>query len=304
MSYILGVDGGGSKTEAVIIDHSGAVLGRGLAGGSNTNFVPWQEAVASFRNAIQQALCEAHLEAQQISAAGCTFGSAAPDAFAELGIGVKPVGIAEYRVVFERAGLDRVYGVALVAGTGSSCFGFGESGKRFHAGGLGPLLGDEGGGYDIGLRGLRRALLAEQGRKPPTMLLQAACEYFGVPRAGMLVAKLAGPYIRQPLVAGFAREVAECARQGDEAALEIMQYAGRTLGELVSFVAGRVFSREDEFPVALAGGVFGAGELVIGPLRSVVLEQFPRAQLIVAWMSPGEAVARLVRKKVMSMEEQ
>lgn len=303
MSYILGVDGGGSKTEAVIIDRNGVMLGHGLAGGSNTNFIPWREAVASFRYAIQQALHNAQLEPRQICAAGCTFGSAAPNAFAELGIGVKPVGIAEHQVAFERAGLDRVYGVALVAGTGSSCFGFGESGKQFHAGGLGPLLGDEGSGYDIGLRGLRRALLAEKGRRPPTMLSQAVCEYFGVHTASMLVAKLAGPCIRQPLVAGFARKVAECARQGDEAALEIMQYAGRTLGELAIFVASHVFSREDEFPVALAGGVFGAGELVIDPLRSVILEQFPEARLIVARMSPGEAVARLVRKKIISGED-
>ncbi|MDH7601649.1 MAG: BadF/BadG/BcrA/BcrD ATPase family protein [Armatimonadota bacterium] len=300
MTYILGVDGGGSKTEAAVIDENRRVLGRGLAGGSNTNFVSRKEAVSSYVSAVKQALDEAGLRPQQIAAAGCTFCSAAPDAFAELGLQVKPIPIGEHQVAFERAGLQEVYGVVLIAGTGSSCFGFGKDGRRFHAGGHGPLLGDEGGGYDIGLQALRTALKAEEGRKPPTMLVEAACEYFGVRNARSVVSRLAGLQIEQPLIAGFAARVAECARQGDEAALEILRYAGTALGELAAFVAGRIFDRADRFPVVLAGGVFNAGDLVVEPLRAVVSAQFPGADYAAARMNPGEAAARVTLKLVES----
>ncbi len=300
MSYILGVDGGGSKTEAAIIDENGRVLGRGLAGGSNTNFVSRREAVASYVSAIRGALHEAALEPRQISAAGCTFCSAAPDAFTEVGLPVKPIPIGEHRVAFERAGLERIYGVVLIAGTGSACFGYGESNKRFVAGGHGPLLGDEGGGYDIGIQGLRTALKAVEGRKPPTMLTQAACEYFGVDSAKMVIRRLTGLQIKQPLIAGFAVKVVECARQGDAAALEILKYAGTALGELAVFVAGRIFEASDEFPLVLSGGVFNAGELVVAPLKLVVSAQFPKVQYFAARMSPGEAAARVTRKLVQS----
>jgi N-acetylglucosamine kinase-like BadF-type ATPase len=164
------------------------------------------------------------------------------------------------------------------------------------------LLGDEGGGYDIGIRGARIALQSYEGRKPPTMLIQAACEYFDVPNIRLLVHKLAGPCIRQTLIAGFAARVSDCARRGDQLASEILQYAGSVLGELVAFVASRVFSSDDEFPVVMAGGVFKAGDLVIEPLKSVVTAQFPKARLIVGHMNPGEAVAR-VTKRVLQHRE-
>ena len=296
MAYTLGIDGGGSKTEAVIIDDQDRVWGRGLSGGCNTNFVPRRDAISSYVHAVRQALDEAGLQPCDIRQAGCTFGGVARDAFAEVGLDVVPIGVGECRVAFERAGIDRLYGIAMIAGTGSSCFGYGADGRRFHSGGLGALLGDEGSGYDIGLRAIRRALLSKDGRRPPTALAEAVCRYLGVPSLGSVVGKLSGVRIQQPLIAGFAARVAEVASAGDEAAIEIITEAGRTLGDLAAFVAGRVFQADDEFPVVMAGGVFNAGDLLIDSFKSVVAPQFPRASFIVARMSPGEAVARIVRR--------
>ena len=294
--YTLGIDGGGSKTEAAIIDDNDRVLGRGLAGGSNTNFVTRRAAAAAFVEAIRQALDAAGLQAAEIGCAGCTFGGAAREAFAEVGIGTAPFGIGESQVAFERAGLDRMYGIAMVAGTGSTCFGIDGNGKQFHSGGLGALLGDEGGGYDIGLRGIRRALLSRDGRRPPTALTDAVCDYFEVPRIGHVVSKLSGTRIQQPLIAGFAARVAAAAAAGDEAATEIIMEAGETLGELIGFVASRLFGPDDAFPVVLAGGVFQAGSILTDPLKRVVIERFPRAEFVLANTSPGEAAARIARR--------
>jgi len=291
--YTLGVDGGGSKTDAVIIDADGAAVGAGLGGASNANFTPRRVVTASFRSAIRSAIRHARIDPARITRAGCTFGTVAREVLAELGIPAEPCWFGESAVAFERAGIDELRGVAMTAGTGSSCAVMDGSGTHISAGGWGPLLGDEGSAYSIGLAGIRRALLADEGRGGPTSLVDAVCRYFEVPKVRQAIGKLCDLKINQPLLAGFAPEVAAAAEQGDSVAIEVVQSAGDQLGALVTFLAAKAFGPEDEFPVVLAGGVFNIGELVIEPIRRMLADRFPNARIVMATMRPGEAVARL-----------
>lgn len=291
--YILGIDGGGTKTEAAVVDRSGSVLGTGISGGSNINFVPRRSAAVAYRRAIRQALSEASAEASDIACAGCTFGWVAEAVFAELGIDAEVMGWREPEVAFMRAGVAEANRIALIAGTGSSCTGYSADGRHLTSGGWGAVLGDEGSAYDIGLRGAKRALASIEGRMPPTLLAEKAVAYFGGGNRHGIVARFCGTRVNQALVAGFATRICEAAQERDEAALLIMEEAGEALGELAAFVARSLFAEDDEIAVALAGGVFSAGRLVIDPIRCVLLPQFPRARLVTAAMSPGEAVARL-----------
>lgn len=297
--YTLGIDGGGSKTAVTIIDDSERVIGRGLGGGTNTNFTNRRSAVAAFKRAIRQALAEAGLQPADITYAGSTFSMAAGQAFKDLGIECEPLQVGEPEVAFERAGIRQMRGIALIAGTGSSCFGYGDECRRFHSGGWGALLGDEGSAFDIGLRAIKRALAAMDGRLPETLLVDHLKSYFAA-RSLRDVINRCGIRINQPLVAGFATHTSEAAIAGDEAALEILKSAGEELGELAVFVARRVFDKSSEFPVVLAGGVFNAGSVVIDPIRSIFASQFPRAEVVVAFGEPGEAVARITRRKLLS----
>ncbi len=293
--FVLGIDGGGSKTAAAIIDDEGNVLGRGLGGGTNTNFTSRPDAVQAFKDAIGHALDEAGLKASQITCAGSTFSMAAEEAFGELGLEMQPIRIGEPEVVFERAGLHELMGVALVAGTGSSCFASDGHGRTAHGGGWGALLGDEGSAFDIGLRGIKRGLGARCGRQPETMLADAVESYFGAGQIWRVIVEN-GTRINQSRVAGFAVKVSEAAQAGDAAAVEILDHAGRELADLAAFVARQVFRESDEFPVVLGGGVFKAGEMVIAPIRAVFASHFPRATLVVADGDPGEAVARITMR--------
>ena len=288
--YTLGIDGGGSKTDAVILDAEGAVVGTGLGGASNAHFAGRRATATSFRRAIRAAIKQAGIDPARITSAGCTFGTVAAEVLAELGIPAKPCWFGESAVAFERAGSDVLRGVALVAGTGSACFAS-DGDRHAGAGGWGALLGDEGSGYSIGLVGIRRALLADEGRGAPTALAESVCRYFDVPKPRWVVGKLR--VLKQALTAGFAPEVSKAAHAGDAVAIEVIESAGAELGDLAAFVAGKVFAREDEFPVVLAGGVFNIGALVIDPIRRIFESRFPNARLVIAEMRPGEAVARL-----------
>lgn len=302
----MGIDGGGSKTEAVIIDSAGRTLGRGLAGPSNTNFTTRHAAASAFKQAARTALETAALRPEQISRIACTFAMAAPAAFEELGLTAEWSHYSESAVAFERAGIRPAVGVAVVAGTGSSVFGHGRPERtardpgplRRHEpclslGGWGPVLGDDGSGYDIGRRAIRRVLAAEEGRMAPTSLAEAVRHYFGVDRAQDVVFRLIGTRVKQSLIAGFAVLVGEHAARGDEAAVSILREAGTALADVAAFAAGQLFEFSEEFPFVLAGGVFRAGAYVTGPFEETVSALFFRSRTVTAKGSPGEALARL-----------
>lgn len=307
VEYTLGIDGGGSKTDAVILDDTGKIVGAGIAGGCNVSFTPRRSAAAAYRRAIRAALKEAKITSADISKAGCTFGQVAKEVFQELGFTAQIQGMGEHEVAFERAGIIEQRGVSLIAGTGSSCVARDvpkdcepqslRNRTISAAGGWGPLLGDDGSGYDIGLRGIKRALLATEGRAPETLLEDSVKKYFEVEWTKAAINKLCKKGVSQSLVAGFAPYVSRAAYQGDEAAIAILESAGETLGELAAFVARRAFTADDEFPFVLAGGVFNIGRLVLDPIKAVLKPQFPNARMVIAEMRPGEAVARLIMKQ-------
>lgn len=297
MKFFLGIDGGGTKTDAVIIDDDERVVGAGLSTGSNASFTSREAAKRSFTDAIGQALTAGNLKPEDIARAGCTFGALAHEAFRDVGLTVEPVSIGETSVSFERAGVSDRIGVALIAGTGSSCSGRSGNGEIGCAGGWGAVLGDDGSAYDIGRTAIRRVIWAEEGRVPPTLLTRKALEYFRVPRPRGIVGRLTGTAVNQALVAGFAVRVSEAAQEGDESAAQILTDAGRELADMALFVAGKLFEPDEDFPLVLAGGVFNAGELVIEQIRTPFSERFPCSRILRAEMRPGEAVARLVRRR-------
>lgn len=294
--YTIGIDGGGSKTDAVILDQQGSVAGAGTAGGCNANFTPRRTAAAAYRRSIRAAIKQANIAPEQIARAGCTFAAVADEVFRELGIPAQVRSFGEYQVAFERASISELRGVALVAGTGSSCVAVDNGERVTSAGGWGPIFGDEGSGYDIGLQGIKRAVLASEGRGPDTILKDAMKEYFREDKLRRAAYKLFDTRVNQPLIAGFAKEVSKAASEGDEAAIEIIESAGEVLGELAAFVARRLFAEEDSFPFVLAGGVFNIGKPVLDPIRCVLKPQFPHSRIVVGEMRPGEAVARLAMK--------
>ncbi len=294
--YTLGIDGGGSKTDAVILDGNGVVVGTGIAGGCNANFTPRRTSAAAYRRAIKAALKEAGIAPGDITRAACTFGAVAEQVFRELGIAAPIRGIGEHQVVFERAGITEPRGVALTAGTGSSCVGVDHGERVTVAGGWGPVFGDEGSGYDIGLQGIKRAILASEGRAPATALQAAVLTYFAADNIRSATTNLFSRGISQPLIAGFSREVSRIAYEGDQTAIEILESAGETLGELAAFVARRLFTEEDSFPFVLAGGVFNIGKLVMDPIHCVLGPQFPKCRIVIGEMRAGEATARLAMK--------
>lgn len=302
---VVGVDGGGTKTHAVILDSNFSIAGEGTAGPSNPLRVGITNAATAVREAIEKA-CEAaqirrtDLLVAEIGLAGARrqeIRARMREALHTAGIGevivVGDADIALYGVTEDEPG------IILIAGTGSICCGINARGKRMCAGGWGPVAGDEGGGSWIARRALRAIAHATDGRGAATSLTSAACSYFHVSDANDLSTAIYSPTITNDRLAGFARYVIEAAKAKDAVAREILADAGRELGIAAAAVIRNLKLQAETFQVGYVGGVFaGAGELVLAGIRDEVNSIAPKAYLAPPRFPPAVAAARMARHHV------
>jgi N-acetylglucosamine kinase-like BadF-type ATPase len=305
---VVGVDGGGTKTHAVVLDADLAVLGEGLAGPSNPLRVGIASAAAAIREAIDRA-CEAarlrrsDLIAAEIGLAGARrkeLSARMREALLNLGIGeIIVVGDADIALYGATEGAP---GLIVIAGTGSICCGINARGKRLCAGGWGPIAGDEGAGAWIARRALRAVAHAVDGRGPTTSITGAACTYFHVSDPNDLSTAIYAPSITNERLAGFAKHVIEAARAKDRVARDILCEGGRQLGAAAAAVIRNLRLERETFLVAYVGGVFDAGgELVLSPMREEVRRVAPKAYLAPPRFSPAVAAARMAREHLNHM---
>jgi N-acetylglucosamine kinase-like BadF-type ATPase len=305
---VVGVDGGGTKTQAVVLDADFSILGEGLAGPSNPLRVGIASAAAAIRQAIDRA-CEAaklrrtDLIAAEIGLAGARreeLNARMREALLNLGIGeIIVVGDADIALYGATEGEP---GLIVIAGTGSICCGINARGKTLCAGGWGPIAGDEGAGAWIARRALRAIAHAADGRGPTTSLTNAACTYFHVSDANDLSTAIYAPTITNESLASFGKHVIEAAKAKDRVAREILCEGGQELGRAAAAVIRNLKLERESFQVAYVGGVFdAAGELVLSSMREEVERVAPKAYLAPPRFSPAVAAARMAREHLNHM---
>ncbi len=297
-----GVDGGGTKTHAVVMDGEDNILGEGRAGASNPLRVGITVAAATIREAIDRACAAAHIRRSEIMAIEIGLaGASRKELAARVKEALGSLGIHELEVVGDAeialyGATDGQPGVVVIAGTGSVTCGVNGRRRNVRAGGWGPMAGDEGGGSWIARRALVAIAHAADGRGPTTSLTAAARSYFHVTSADDLATALYAPTMTNERIAGFARLVIEGAKDDDHVAREILTEAGRELGVAAAAVIRGLKMEQERFQVAFVGGVFAAGELVLEALRQEVERVAPKAYLAPPRFSPAIAAARMARE--------
>ncbi|MEP6636050.1 MAG: BadF/BadG/BcrA/BcrD ATPase family protein [Acidobacteriota bacterium] len=301
---VVGVDGGGTKTDAVILDLHDQIIGQGTAGPSNPLRIGIANAAVAVREAIDKACVAARVRRDDIIAAQIGLaGARRPELRARMREALGNIGIANIEVVGDAdialyGATDGGPGIVVIAGTGSVCCGINSRGKRAWAGGWGPIAGDEGGGAWIARRALRAIAHAADGRGPKTSLMAAACGYFHVTTPDDLSTAIYAPTITNERLAGFGKLVIEAAKSKDAVARDIVAEAARELSLMVTAVVRNLKLESERFQVAYVGGVFNAsGELVIGPMRDLVKLVAPAAFLAPPVVSPAVAAARMARER-------
>jgi N-acetylglucosamine kinase-like BadF-type ATPase len=294
----LGVDGGGTKTHAVIINSEKRVIGEAIAGVSNPLRIGIEKAVNNIFSAIDKACDKAGRSRTDIVSIECGLAGVRRE---DLRNTIRKLILERFRIKVVEVLTDAeiaLYGTTLgkegivvIAGTGSICIGQNSKGEKSVAGGWGPLAGDEGGGTGIARRALQAIAKASDGRGKPTILSKVAVDYFRAGKLEDLSVAIYAPHIDNTKISGFARCVIEAARIGDEVALELLEEAGHELGIAANAVIRKLKLERKKFPVGLVGGIFHAGELIIKPLLETIQEVAPKAYVTEPRFSPATAAA-------------
>lgn len=300
-SLTLGVDGGGTKTHAVLADERGRVAGEGTAGPSNPLRVGVGQAAAAVREAFHLALTAAGARRTDVAAAQVGLAGVRREDLRERmreelsSLGVSSVDVTTDAEIALYGATNGEPGLVLIAGTGSICCGKNARGRRACAGGWGPVVGDEGSGSWIARRALQAVARACDGRADKTALVEPCLEYFNVAAAEDLSTAVYAPSMTNDRIAGFARFVIEVAQEGDEAAQEIMSEAARELAATACAVIRKLRMERDKFQVAFVGGVFSSKALVLALLAEQIAEVAPRAYLAPPRLAPAHAAAQMAR---------
>ncbi|MEW6231145.1 MAG: BadF/BadG/BcrA/BcrD ATPase family protein [Chloroflexota bacterium] len=297
---ILGIDGGGTKTVCVLADDRGKALGRGRSGSSNYNSVGIERARRSILEAVAGAFAAAGLAEREVGA--ICLGLAGVDrptdvhliqeAMGSANLARKVVIVNDAEVALAGA-TESGLGVVVIAGTGSIAFGINRRGEKRRAGGWGPILGDEGSGYAIGLGALVSILKSHDGRGPRTSLTPLIMERWKLSRIDDIVGRV---YVTPPPrleIAALAPVVAKAARAGDEVARDIWRRAGLDLAHAAVAVIRGLGMTQEVFEVATAGSVFKAGELILSPFRSAIRDVAKGASVVKPRSEPVMGAVRL-----------
>jgi N-acetylglucosamine kinase-like BadF-type ATPase len=302
---ILGVDGGGTKTEAWLaaIDDAGqiAVLGRGKDGSSNPRAVGLETALANLGSTIDAAWRDSGRAVGEVDCAMLAISGAGHAAMREqLREWARQRGLAkDVRIEHDAepvlaAGTPDGWGVGLIVGTGSVAIGVDRQQQRHVAGGWGYWYGDEGSAYWIGQQALRAVARAGDGRGAPTALSAAIGDRLKCddPRAILGALEHSGDV--RTAIAGLAETVLAVAAS-DRVAAEIVEAAGGELASLVACAAERT-GLGQRFPLALAGGVVCGSELLRERLLAALAARSLAPEPVTLVPQPVEGCLRLARR--------
>jgi glucosamine kinase len=285
--YLLGIDGGATKTLAAVLDVERRTLHLGHGGPSNQDAVGAEAAVGALLGAADEALRGAGIDDAQLG--GAVLAVAGTDTDALVGH-VRSERSERWTVVNDvvgawATGTGAQPGVAAISGTGSNVFGVGPGGQPWRAGGWGHVLGDEGSGYWFGVEAIRAGLADREGSGPETGLSDALVEFFGTASVEALASQVYSKPLTKGEIAAFGPQMARIAQQGDAVAAELYRRGAAALGKQITAVISHA-GLEGRFPVGLIGSAYRAGGLFVDPLREVVHAAAPEAEISVVEMAP------------------
>ncbi|MBP6963882.1 MAG: hypothetical protein KBC96_05690 [Armatimonadetes bacterium] len=245
----LGVDGGGTKSDAVLMDEQGAVLGWGRSGTGQGLWAGHDAALENYSLAVRDAL--GGRRPRDLWVAGLY------DRVLDL-LDLKKTEIHWVRAGELTRGLATgmvTHGILVLSGTGAFVAALTETGEHLTFDGLGPVLGDRGSGYQIGLMGMRAAMTASWGPERATVLEQAVPLGLGVANANEVFNLVYYEQIGRSRIASAAKAVIDAAEDGDRVAGEIVLQAADDISETLADVIARMSLQESDYALVASGGI-------------------------------------------------
>jgi N-acetylglucosamine kinase-like BadF-type ATPase len=295
LSYVIGVDGGATKTEAVVANLRGEPLGAGRAGCGNWEIVGTQAAAQTIFDAIRQGLERARIDLSAIERAhmglaGLDWPEDEPRLRSALALhlGQTPITIENDSFLGTLACTPAARGITVSAGSGVCSSYLGDDGEKY----FDAYFGELGGGMDVDELALHAIIRAEDGRAPKTALTSAILDATGHPSVAALLRavtregySLSHTVMRPPLF--------QTAKNGDPVAVGVVSAFGRELGLLATNLI-RKYRLGGTAPYVVASGSLftRTGPLLFDAFRQFVHAADDSARVVLNGRSPVAGAIR------------
>ena len=262
MTYVIGIDAGGTKTLCQLADASGTVIAEVRGPGANLQASGELQVEKVLHSLMEQAIGDRPIVPSVICLG--IAGVDRPDDAEIVRAIMKRIGykarvlVVNDALVALEAGVPGQPGVVIISGTGSICYGRNAQGEAARSGGWGYVLGDEGSGYWIGRAALRAVLREADERGQRTALTPLLLEHFGVERAQNIIHQVYHANLKPAAIGALARCVHAAYLDGDPVAVGILRGAANELEAAAISVARRLQLVGTSFSFILAGGIFRA----------------------------------------------
>lgn len=275
--YIIGIDGGGSKTEAVSTWVNGKIIKRHISGSININSVGLEEATRNLLESLENVKINGKAELCVIGAAGLEnernreeIIKLIDNKYSKRVIIVSDAKIA-YETVKHRGNV-----IVLICGTGSIAYTE-VNGRKIRAGGWGYLIGDEGSGFWIAKKALNNMFRRYDEEIPQTQLSKRIMELYKVTSPTQIIEII---YSQRGIseIAKIAEEIAEACEEGDEEAIEIIDEAGRELAKIVKIVIRK--SGYGKCEVQCFGGLFKTSKRLLEKIKKELEGEYPEIKVV------------------------
>jgi N-acetylglucosamine kinase-like BadF-type ATPase len=273
----IGIDAGGTKTLAILVDEEGHEVARANAAGANPWDVGPDAARAALHIVLNQLMTGGNVRAVCLGAAGIdreTDRVAAETRLrailpARIAIDVRNDAAAALGLI----GPSRP-AMVVVADAGSIAYGESADGKTGRAGGQGAVLGDCASAVSLGMAILRHTADVLDGCERAGPLATAVIDRLKLQHATEIIARIRHPDLDEPLVESLAPTLEAASRSGDAKAKEIIATEGAALARNAKHIAG-VIRGNAELPVLLVGHVFGSVPAIRNRVVAAVEETGP-----------------------------
>jgi len=286
--YVIGVDGGGTKTVAALSDLNLKILKIAKTGPSNLRNVGIEEAVLNISKAILKVIKgikEKNILSIFIALAAVEeeFKSEKEKIKREIFKNPKiskalrgDIEIVSDQIAAFRAGTDEKDGLVLIAGTGSVCHGR-RGKKEVKTGGWG-WANDEGSGFWAGQKGYQAIFKDLDGRGPKTKITKLVFKEWKLKNKEDLMKKIYGKdSIRN--ISLISKTVDKASQMGDKVARKILEEAGEELSILAISVIKRLNFHNKKFPLVLIGAMFKS-KIILNKLKKEIKKLAPRTEFI------------------------
>ena len=280
MNYFLGIDGGGSKTTALLCDENKKTVAEYVGGGLNYNAIGFAAARENLKEVVDGVLGGKDLPLTAAFLGLSALSEKADGALVErLCSGIIDCGMigmhTDVYIALEAMETDGP-AAAVICGTGSMAAGRDENGTILHTGGWGHLLGDEGSGYALSMEAIKAAIRGAEGSGPKTILTEEVLSFFGIADIGGLIDLFYDPPLPRDRIAAFAPWFFGAVRCYDRAAYDIMHAQAKSLAGTAAALLRQL---PDGTDVGLWGGIFEHYSEFLSEFREELSALFPAAYI-------------------------